>query len=911
LTVDEVLAGFLCLMNMVLVALLGGLALWTRNRFRRLQERVNQLETQAQSAQPVLLTEQTPTVTTPSPLPAVAEASDVLLAALPITNTTAHTSPTTLLAAAHDEAIVPAAPAAPPFWVNNPLVAWFTRIHLMVQIGMIVLFFGIGFLVKYAAEQGWFPLELRLASAALLGGGLAAVGWRLRSKARTYGLALIGGGIGIVYLTTFGAYYFYQLLSGPLAFAIFVLLGVAYALMALLNDAVIQAFLAVVGAFLAPLLTASEGGSHVTLFSYYAVVNVGILALAWFKSWRGLNVVSFLFTLAAGIGWGVQSYTPAYFASTEPFLLLFFAFYLTITVWFAQRDLDEKYNLLDMLLLFANPLACFTLQAALLEKLGGNWLADSALVLSFVYAGLSLLGLRRWRFPAVVQETVIFLSAFFLAISVPLLVDPHVTAAIWALLGTGLIWLGARRQQRWSYFAGVVIQQLAGLAFFGYMIDAKLDNLRPFLNHVYTSMLILSVAQLASSYQLHRQRNNWPRLAPLLSTFAMLIGLGWWFGGGIDQVARYVAEAHQLSAVVTLVALSCIAAELVGSWLDWPMLRLTLLGLLPVALLAALQQWNAGVPVLAHGGWYAWLLVLAGHGLMLWRNTATEPLLNPLQKQSPLRQIGLLFYHAGGVWLLALLCTRLVGDAVAVRLPVGAWHDAALLLVPSLLLALVGPLAAWLPWPIAGNRLAYGAVAALPLSLWLGLAACLISLHNPGDSAPLPFLPIINPLDLAMLALMSVLGLWVLQLPSLGEGPAWGLLGRLGGWLVGILAFALANAGIARAIHQFSGVPFVWSDLFNSATLQTTLALFWGVLALLLMALAHHRGQQTGGWQGVWTFGAAILGLTVLKLFLVDLANSGTVARIISFISVGLLIIVIAYFWPLPPRTRVPVPDAA
>ena len=50
--------------------------------------------------------------------------------------------------------------------------------------------------------------------------------------------------------------------------------------------------------------------------------------------------------------------------------------------------------------------------------------------------------------------------------------------------------------------------------------------------------------------------------------------------------------------------------------------------------------------------------------------------------------------------------------------------------------------------------------------------------------------------------------------------------------------------------------------------------------------------------------GAVLLGLTVLKLFLVDLGSSGTLERIVSFISVGLLLLVIGYIAPLPPAQQ-------
>jgi len=41
--------------------------------------------------------------------------------------------------------------------------------------------------------------------------------------------------------------------------------------------------------------------------------------------------------------------------------------------------------------------------------------------------------------------------------------------------------------------------------------------------------------------------------------------------------------------------------------------------------------------------------------------------------------------------------------------------------------------------------------------------------------------------------------------------------------------------------------------------------------------------------------------VVVGKLFLLDLANSGTVARIVSFLGVGVLLMIIGYVAPVPP----------
>ncbi len=53
--------------------------------------------------------------------------------------------------------------------------------------------------------------------------------------------------------------------------------------------------------------------------------------------------------------------------------------------------------------------------------------------------------------------------------------------------------------------------------------------------------------------------------------------------------------------------------------------------------------------------------------------------------------------------------------------------------------------------------------------------------------------------------------------------------------------------------------------------------------------------------RSIWIIGASLLGLVILKLFLLDLANLENVARIVSFISVGVLMLIIGYFAPIPP----------
>jgi uncharacterized membrane protein len=85
--------------------------------------------------------------------------------------------------------------------------------------------------------------------------------------------------------------------------------------------------------------------------------------------------------------------------------------------------------------------------------------------------------------------------------------------------------------------------------------------------------------------------------------------------------------------------------------------------------------------------------------------------------------------------------------------------------------------------------------------------------------------------------------------------------------------------------------------MFSSNLVQTSYTLFWSLLALCIMVAAVRRSLRP-----VWIAGAGLLGVVVGKLFLVDLASHGTVERIVSFVVVGLLMLVIGWFAPVPPK---------
>jgi uncharacterized membrane protein len=220
----------------------------------------------------------------------------------------------------------------------------------------------------------------------------------------------------------------------------------------------------------------------------------------------------------------------------------------------------------------------------------------------------------------------------------------------------------------------------------------------------------------------------------------------------------------------------------------------------------------------------------------------------------------------------------------------GAWTQIVWGLIPAGMMLLTHHRRLQAFWPLSEHAAAYqqhgSAILSVLLCLWL-LAG---SFGSAGNAAPLPFIPLLNPLELSQAAVALLLGWWLLHHHAAAVVPA--SLPITAG-----TAFLWLNTVLARAVHHLAGVSFRVEPMLSSRIYQTSLAIFWALLSLALMMTADRRQSRT-----VWFAGCTLIGATVLKLFLIDLANSGAVERIVSFISVGILVIVISWFSPLPPK---------
>lgn len=877
---------------------------------------------------------------------------------------------------------------------------WLFGGNALVRVGVVVLFFGLAFLVKFAAEHAVLPIEARY-----IGIGIGALvtlglGWRLRFRRPEYAMALQGLGVASLYLVTFAAFRLHSLLPGSLTMAILVGTCVLSAALAVLQNARSMAVIGICGGFLAPVLASTGGGNHVALFSYYALLNAGIVGIAWFKAWRPLNVLGFFLTFGIGSLWASRNYRDELFDSTEPFLLMFFGLYLLVSLLYATRRkaelsrhaleiAGERIDYVDGILVFGNPLAAFGLQYLMVKDMA-YVSAFSALGLGLIYLPLATILYRRGRDEfRLLVESFLALGVIFASLAIPLGLDARWTSAAWAAEGAGIFWVGQRQRrpaarafalllqfgsavsllislrqpgvenilglvplfdgailgpifvglaavltaglirrnrdmvsqsetalepvitvaglgflnlalpmfldQSWTGLAlalsgaailwgaarqghvaamgfGALIQLLGGLAF-GSSVSG--NTAIPLLNRFWIGSFLIGSAGFVSGWKLHKSGGGLGRM----SVLGLAWGLLWWWGSGQEEISTHAAREFVLSGNIGFAALTALLLLLVGRSARWRAAEAASMLLLPTLLLYGIAALEQKAQPAADGGWLAWPIAIVTMLLVL-RRQENGPFARLLGSG---HAFALLFVTALATWQSWWWFHELGG-------PGSAWPILGWALSPMAAIALVNSEFLRSRWPLATYSRAYG-LASIPIVAGLWLWVFLANTVSDGSASPLPYLPIANPIDLTTAGTLFMLLGWMrCWHADSDKGPIVrvALAATVFYWLNGVLL---------RTLHHWAGVPFDFDAMMHSTLVQASLSLFWAAIALALMLFATRQHLRT-----LWLVGGGLLAGVVAKLFLIDLSRAGTIERIVSFIGVGILLLVIGYFSPVPPK---------
>ncbi|HYA29471.1 MAG TPA: DUF2339 domain-containing protein, partial [Acidobacteriota bacterium] len=631
----------------------------------------------------------------------------------------------------------------------------------------------------------------------------------------------------------------------------------------------------------APILASTGAGSHVALFSFYVLLNLGILIIAWFKAWRSLNLLGFAFTFIIGLFWGDRYYRPEFFTSTEPFLVIFFLFYVVIAVLFALRQAASIESPLDGALVFGVPLVGFGLQAALVHDIEYA-LAYSALALSGFYLLLAkVLYSRLSTNMRLLVESFLALGIVFGTLAIPLALDGRWTAAAWALEGAALVWVGVRQEKILARGFGIFLQFAAGVAFIAAASGAR--GALPVLNSFYLGCLFISGASLFSGWYLTSHRGDRLRPEEHLAAGALFLwGNLWWFGGALAEIDEQIARDYRLHAALLFITGSCALFSVLHRRIEWHEAKYTALALLPIMFIAALVEVERASHPFKYYGFLAWPCAFAANLWLLRRHDDTQYVA---------------WWHAAVVWLFTAVGAWEVAWWVGELIQGGdVWRLVGWPLVPIAILVWMSDRGERCAWPVGRYFQAYLLYGGVVLAAFLWFWMLHANFNSRGDPAPLPYFPLLNPLDVVQCAALLTLFAWLRRLRAAPFAPEIFQTGEIAYAALGGIGFFWLNGVLLRTLHHWADVPFNFDAMMQSMLVQAALSIFWSVLALCTMVTATRAALRP-----LWIAGAALMAAVVVKLFFVDLSNVGGIERIISFIGVGLLMLVVGYFSPVPP----------
>lgn len=820
--------------------------------------------------------------------------------------------------AADDEVEPPRSPA--PNALEHLLAAarnWLFGGNTIVRVGLVVLFIGLSFLARYAAAAGLLPIEVRLSFVAAVGIALLGIGYRTRGQRPEFALALQGGGVATIYLTLFAAARLYDTVPLTAAFVLMILVCALGCALALLQRSQALALTSFIGGFAVPLLLSSGGGNVAIVFAYYTVLNVAILFIAERRTWRGLNLIGFFATFGFATLWQATGYTPADFVPTQINLILSVLIYVATAILYARAMPGRLGGVVDTTLLFGPAVAGFALQVALVRDLPFGS-AFAALGFAALYLGIAATSMRyggeRLR---VANETMLAVAIGFVTLAIPLALDARWTSATWALEGAGAFWVGMRQARWMPRLFGLLLQAIAALLYLA-GIGPNVAAL-PFANPGFVGAMIVALAAFATAWWLLGEApaaesplgRAYRRFERVIAEPTFLTGFFFWWLAFVVEVCRSlpVLEVSQAPVPVfdtgtriLLAMLGYIVSawgwQAIGRRTGWAVARWPSHASLAALVFGFLLALEVDVHVLSLPAPAVWIPAIGLLVYMTYRNDRDT--------RQPWQDAALRAAHIGGVWLgTAMLADCLWFGIDRLRPWQTAWAEVTFL---ASLVAVLVVLTVWaaraigqsVRWPLDRHATDYAWYAAVPLA---GLAyggAILVALFSSGNAYPLPYVPLINPVDLTLALTLGALTLWHRTVTTASPSPPGTavLHGPAPLAALALLAFVIVNTIWLRVAHQLVGVAWSADALFASRLVQTGLAILWTLIALVLMVTAHRRGQRTR-----WLVGAALLALTVAKLVLVDVNAVGGGAQIVAFIAVGVLMLVVGYLAPLPPRS--------
>lgn len=320
--------------------------------------------------------------------------------------------------------------------------------NLINKIGIIITIIGVAIGVKYSIENHLLSPLVRVIIGYIIGLVLMGFGIKLKKKYENYSAVLVSGSIAILYFITYAGYDFYNLIPSVVAFFLMLIFTIFATVAAIHYNRQIIAHIGLVGAYAIPFLVSSNSGKTAILFTYIAIINIGILLISYKKYWKSLYYSAFAFTWIIFGSWYLFKYdSTADFTLAVLFLTVFFLIFYTMFLVYKLVK-KENYSQTDIISLLINSFIFFGIGYSILDsyEYSKNILGLFALANAVIHFIVSLIIYRQKLVDKKLLYFTITLVLTFITIAIPIQLDGSWVTLIW-LAEAGLLFCIGRTKQ--------------------------------------------------------------------------------------------------------------------------------------------------------------------------------------------------------------------------------------------------------------------------------------------------------------------------------------------------------------------------------------------------------------------------------------------------------------------------------
>ncbi|KAA1243915.1 DUF2339 domain-containing protein [Aquimarina sp. RZ0] len=331
---------------------------------------------------------------------------------------------------------------------NKSSLEKFIGENLISKIGVIILVIGVAIGAKYSIDNELISPLTRIILGYLMGIGLIGVGMKLKKKYENFSAVLVSGAMTILYFITFIGYSLYELMPQVFAFVLMVIFTIFTVFAAIHYNKQVIAHIGLVGAYAVPFLLSDGSGKVAILFSYMAIINIGILFVSLQRYWKPLYYSSFFLTWLIFFSWFVSSYEIAvHFTLASVFLFIFFVTFYSIFLFYKLKR-KEKFGMGDVLLQLMNAFVFYSIGFSILTNhpVGEQLLGVFTLGNAIIHFGVSVF---IYRLKLADRNLFYFTSGMvlvFISIAFPVQLDGNWVTLLWAAEAALLFWIGRTKK---------------------------------------------------------------------------------------------------------------------------------------------------------------------------------------------------------------------------------------------------------------------------------------------------------------------------------------------------------------------------------------------------------------------------------------------------------------------------------